>query len=118
MKLESIMTFLNKSGIHTFYPFMFPTGSGVCSVIDIPGGTVERGGVQKAYLRILTRESHPSIAVAKAAETKEYLFSEMKGAFFDGKQVLQIETDQPEALFIGEENGLYTVSMNYTLLKG
>jgi hypothetical protein len=118
MELESIKTFLNKSGIHTFYPFAFPSDSEAYSVFDLTGGTVERGGVNKAYLRILTRESHPSIAVAKAAEIKNYLFSEMKGAFFDGKQVLNIETDQPAPLYIGEENGLYTVSMNYTLLEG
>jgi Bacteriophage minor capsid protein len=118
MKLESINNFLNDSTIHTFYPLMFPSSSEVCSVFDITGGTVERGGVRTAYLRVLTRETHPKLSVDKAEEIKEYLFENMKGAFFDGKKVLNIETDNPSPLFIGEEDGNYLVSMNYTILIG
>jgi Bacteriophage minor capsid protein len=118
MKLESLFNFLKDSGIHTFYPLTFPSSSEVCSIVDITGGTVERGGVQKVYVRILTRETHPKFAIDKADEIKKYLFSNLKGAFFDGKKVLNIETDNPSPLYIGEENGTYLVSMNYTILQG
>lgn len=117
MKLESINNFLNDSKIHTFYPISFPS-SDVASVVNITGGTVERGGVYEVHLRVITRETHPSKAINKSHETKQYLFSNLKGAFFNGKKVLKIETNTPEPLPIGEENGLYSVSWNYTILEG
>lgn len=117
MKLESLHDFLNNSTLHTFYPLFFPSDE-TCSVIDITGGTVERGGVGKVYLRVLTRETHPKVAIDKALEISAYMKSEMKGAFFDGKKVLNVETDNPSPLFLGEENGVYTVSMNYTIIEG
>jgi hypothetical protein len=118
MKIEALNTFLNDSGLHTFYPFMFPSDSGTCTTFNITGGTVKRGGVQKIYLRVLTRESHPSISINKANEIRQYLSSNLKGAFFDGIEVLNIETDNPEPLFLGEEDGFYTVSYNYTIIEG
>lgn len=118
MKIEGLNTFLNNSAIHTFIPFVFPSDLEACSTINITGGTAKRGGVQKIYLRVLTRETHPSISVDKANEIKEYLFSDLKGAFFDGTEVLHIETNNPEPLFIGEEDGLYLVSYNYTIIEG
>lgn len=117
MKLNDILTFLQDSELHTFYPIQFPSLK-PSSVINITGGTVERGGVNQVHLRVLTRETHPSIAIDKAHEIKEYLYKNVKGAFFDGKKVLNIETDTPEPLPIGEEDGTYTVSFNYTILEG
>lgn len=117
MRLESILNTLSESNLHAFYPLSFPS-SKPSSVIDITGGTVERGGVNQLYLRVLTRETHPSIAINKAHEIKEYLYKNVKGAFFDGKKVLNIETDTPEPLNIGEENGTYTVSWNYNIIEG
>ena len=108
---------LNKSGVHKFYPFQFPDTLN-CSTIDISGGTVKRGGVQKVYMRIVTREKHPSLAIQKANEIKEYLYANAKGAFFDGLKVIQIDADTPEPLYIGEENGAYSVSWNYTIIEG
>lgn len=119
MKLESLFTFLNDSGLHTFYPLSFPDSSSeACSVVDITGGTVERGGVRNIYVKITTRETHPKLAVDKLNEITEYLFSNLKGAFFDGKQVLNIQTDNPSPLYLGEDEGFYIVSMNYTILEG
>jgi hypothetical protein len=118
MKLESLNTFLNTSNLHTFFPLVLPTGAEVCSVVDIDGGTVPRGGVQKLYVRILTRETHPKLAIDKALEISDFIESDLKGAFFDGKEVLNAEADNPSPLFLGDEGGIYTVSMNYTILEG
>jgi hypothetical protein len=117
MKLESLTDFLNTSNLHTFYPLVFPSSDEVCSMLDITGGT-ERGGITKIYLRVLTREVHPKSAIDKSRDIKQYLSSNMKGAFFDGLEVINVEADTPEPLFLGEENGVYTVSMNYTILEG
>lgn len=118
MKLESVNDFLNTSGIHTFYPLMFPSTDAKCSTVDLTGGTFKRGGVQKIFMRIVTRESHPQLAINKALEIQGFLTTDFKGAFFDGLEVLNIESDNPSPLFLGDENGLYTVSMNYTILEG
>jgi hypothetical protein len=118
VKIESLNAFLNNSEIHTFIPFVFPSNLEACSTINISGGTVKRGGVQKVFLRVLTRETHPSISVNKANEIKEYLSSNLKGAFFDGTEVLNVEANSPEPLYIGEEDGLYLVSYNYTIIEG
>ena len=119
MKIESLEPFFNESDIHTFYPFMFPSSSKAgCSTFDITGGTSSRGGVSKLYLRVVSREKHPSVVLNKAYEIKAHLYENLKGAFFDGKEVLNIETDTPEPLFIGEEAGAYYVSWNYTIIEG
>ena len=118
MKVESISTVLRESGIHTFIPLAFPSDTDIGSVVDVTGGTATRGGVRKVSLGIVTREQHPAVAIAKAHEINKYLQENLKGAFFDGFAVLQIEPDTPEPLYIGEENGLYTVSWNYTILEG
>jgi len=118
MRLESLHAELEASGLHTFIPLAFPSDSESGSVVDISGGTSPRGGVQKLYARILTRETHPKIAIDKAHEIKQYLYENVKGAFFDGLQVLSVEADTPEPLNIGEENGFYTVSFNYTIIEG
>jgi hypothetical protein len=119
MKLESLFNFLNSSGLHTFYPIGFPPSSSeACSAVDLTGGTVERAGVHKVFVKILTRETHPKLAIDKAYEIKEYLSSNLKGAFFDGKKVLKVEADNPAPLYVGFDDDLYTVSMNYTILLG
>jgi hypothetical protein len=118
MELESVFTFLNNSELHTFYPFAFPSSDEVCSVVNVTGGTVKRGGVQKIQLRVLTRETHPSKAIKKSHEIKKYLYENFKGAFFNGLEVLNIEANTPEPLLIGEENGAYSVSWNYTIIEG
>lgn len=117
MRLESIHSFLNDSGLHTFFPIRFPS-SEASTVVNITGGTVERGGVNQVYLRVLTRETHPNKAINKSHEIRKHLYANAKGAFFDGKKVLNIETDTPEPLPIGEEDGFYTVSWNYTIIEG
>ncbi len=117
MKLESINSFLNNSGLHTFYPTSLPKLE-AGSVVSMAGGTVERGGVYEVYLRIVTYETHPSISDDKAHEIRKYLYENLKGAFFNGKKVLNVITDTPEPLPIGEENGVYSVSWNYTILEG
>lgn len=118
MGIESLFGFLNNSGIHTFYPLCFPSSSDASSMVEITGGTVRRGGVQKIYVRILTRETRPKNAMDKALEISDYIQSEMKGAFFDGLKVLHIDADNPSPLYLGEEDGLFTVSMNYTIIQG
>jgi hypothetical protein len=118
MKMGDILSFLQNTDLHTFYPFSFPSSNEPCTVVDIAGGTVERGGVNQLTLRILTRESHPSFSIDKAHEIRKYLYKNLKGAFFNGKKILNIETDTPQPLIIGEEDGLYTVSWNYTVLEG
>jgi|SRR5699024_2647409 len=118
MRLESMSDFLNESGIDSFFPINFPSESEICSVANITGGTVARGEVYQVHLRILTRESHPSKSINKAHEIKKYLYKNLKGAFFNGKKILKVETDTPEPLPVGEENGLHTVSWNYTILEG
>lgn len=117
MKLETLNDFLNTSDLHTFYPLAFPS-SEPCSMLDLTGGTSSRGGVHKLYLRVVTQEAHPSIAINKAHDIKAFLYENVKGAFFDGKEVLNVEADTPEPLFVGEEDGVYLVSWNYTILEG
>lgn len=118
MRIGSLNEYLNDSGVHIFNPLFFPHDLLAGSTINITGGDSERGGVQKNFLRIVTRELHPSLAIEKSHEIKQYLQLNLKGAFFDGKTVLRIQADTPEPLYLGEENGCYTVSMNYTILEG
>lgn len=117
MKLETLHGFLDGSNLHPFYPLVFPS-SDSCSMVEITGGTPTRGGVNRVYIRILTRETHPKYAIDKALEISDFLQTEMKGAFFDGKKVLTVEADNPSPLFLGEEGGFYIVSMNYTIIEG
>ncbi|MDF2010197.1 hypothetical protein [Priestia megaterium] len=117
MKVESAFTFLNDSGIHAFYPLQFPSNNVACSVVTIDGGLPSRAGVQNIYLRVLTRDKHPKKVIDIAHEIKNHLYK-MKGGFFDGKEVLKIQENTPEPLYIGEEKGLYLASWNYTILEG
>ena len=117
MKVESASNFLNDSGIHAFYPLQFPSDKKACSIVSIDGGTPSRAGVQNVYMRIQSRDVHPKKVIDIAHEIKDHLYK-MKGGFFDGKEVLKVEANTPEPLYIGEEKGLYFVSWNYTILEG
>jgi len=118
MDIEQLNNFLNDSGVHSFYPYSFPSDEHNASVCDITGGTASRGGAYKMFLQIETREKHPQIAIAKAKEIRKYLQDNLKGAFFDGKKVVNVEANTPEPLYLGEENGAYSVSWNYTIIEG
>ncbi|CDQ21705.1 hypothetical protein [Halobacillus karajensis] len=118
MGVEELNTFLNGSGLHTFYPYAFPSNSVTGSTINITGGTVKRGGVGRSQLKILTRGEHPKIATDISKEIGKYLKDNLKGAFFNGYEILNVDQLNPEPLYIGEEHGVYTVSMNYDLLEG
>lgn len=118
MDLENLQDTLFASNLHTFYPLMFPVDAGNSSSFNITGGSLERDTVNTIFVRILTRETHPKISIDKSNEIMKYLQLNLKGAFFNGKNVLQITPDTPTPLFIGEEDGLYLVSRNYTILEG
>lgn len=118
MRTKQASDFLNSSGIHTFNPLFFPLEMKTGSSVNVTGGTRNRGGVHTSYLRIITKEYHPETAIEKSHEIKEYLQLNLKGAFFNGIKVLSVDADTPEPLYIGEENGVFTVSMNYTIIEG
>lgn len=118
MRLEEINSFLNTSQVHTFYPVTFTDSTEACSTVNVTGGTIQRGGVYSVYMRVLTREPHPKLAIDKSHAIKDYLLKNLKGNVFSSKEVLNIVTDTPEPLMIGEESGLYTVSLNYKILEG
>ncbi len=123
MEIELILEKLNGSGIHTFYPLAFPTSApDGCSYIETSGGTPERGGVNRMFLRVMTRETHPSLSLQKSYAIRKYLSENLKGAFFNSdekqREVLNVEPDTPTPLYVGEEDGKFITSYNYTLILG
>lgn len=117
MDIEKLNEFFSSSNIHTFYPFSLPSDESIGSVFNVSGGTGSRAGVHKVYLRIITQETHPKLALDKSKEISKYL-QKLVGTFFNEKEVLQVTADTPTPLYIGEENGVFSVSWNFTILEG
>lgn len=120
MDIEILSEFLNESGIHAFYPFEFPiSASSDCSYVEITGGTSKKGGVGRLYIRVITRAEHPSKSLNKSKEICKYLSNEKEDAFFIGtEELIQSIPETPTPLYLGEENGRYLFSYNYTLIFG